>query len=163
MGAVVLALPKTLVAEQSNVVVGDRRFRSLVPRQAWEALPVAVRRRFSKRLAGGETAIYCGIVREVRISIAGRILAQVLRLAGAPLPIFDDVGVPTVVTVTEDVRSGGQVWTRLYANRAGFPQIIHSAKRFSGPTGLEEYVGLGLTMALSIRTDTGGIVFESAG
>jgi Domain of unknown function (DUF4166) len=141
---------------------GDLRFRKLLARDEWKMLPFAVKARFSKRLAGGATAVYTGLVTDVRISKAGRALAHALRLIGAPLPIFDHVGVPTIVTVTEDVKSSGQIWTRLYGNRAGFPQVIHSAKRFSGPTGLEEYIGFGVAMALTVTASPVGLVFESA-
>jgi len=58
---------------------------------------------------------------------------------------------------------GGQIWTRLYARRSGFPQVIHSAKRFGGPTGLEEYVGCGVGMALVVYARDGALVFRSQG
>jgi hypothetical protein len=141
----------------------DHRFRKLVAKTDWEILPAAVRKRFSKRLTGGATAVYAGNVIGFRITKFGKILAHALRLIGAPLPLFDHMQVPTVVTVTEDVKTGGQIWTRTYANRSGFPQVIHSAKRFSGPTGLEEHVGFGITMLLKILTQPRGLIFESAG
>ena len=141
--------------------LGDLRFRALLSNHAWASLPPAVRRRFSKRLAGGAAAIYTGRVTEIRISKLGRGLAQILRLIGAPLPLTSTRNAPTVVTVTEDAASGGQNWTRLFARDRGFPQIIHSVKRFSGPTGLEEYIGFGIAMALVISVEGGVLVFRS--
>jgi Domain of unknown function (DUF4166) len=141
----------------------DLRFRALLPRQDWDLLPVAVRKRFTKRLRGGATTIYVGRVTVFRISRIGRMLAQCLRLIGAPLPLFDHVDVPSIVSVTEDVATGGQIWSRMYANRSGFPQVIHSAKRFSGPTGLEEHLGFGITMLLVPRASRDRLTFESAG
>ncbi len=158
-------LQKILRAETTEQMpeLGDLRFRKLLPRDDWEILPEAVKKRFSKRLAGSATAIYTGVVKEVRNTRAGRILAQVLRIMGAPLPVFDHVDVPTVVTVTEDVKTSGQIWTRIYANRTHFPQVIHSAKRFSGPTGLEEHVGFGVSMMLQVSANPRGLTFRSAG
>lgn len=143
--------------------LGDLRFRKLLQQEAWAALPQEVRKRFSKRLAGGATALYVGKVTSVRISGAGHLLAQALRFIGAPLPLFRDVGVPTIVSVTEDERTGGQIWSRMYCNRQGFPQVIHSAKQFSGPTGLEEFVGCGISMALRVTATGDGLIFTSAG
>jgi hypothetical protein len=139
----------------------DLRFRALMPAPEWLSLPAAIRRRFSKRLAGGNTAVYAGEIIETHISLVGWCLAQLARLIGAPLPTSTDSGVPTVVTVTEDMATGGQIWTRLYARRNGFPQIINSSKRFSGPTGIEEYLGHGLSMALTIHARNGALVFRS--
>ena len=148
---------------KAEVALGDLRFRSLIPRNAWESLPVAIRKRFSKRLSGGSTAVYCGRMTMMRNSRCGWWLAQILRLIGSPLPLHADIDVPSVVTVTEDIATGGQIWTRLYARRNGFPQIIQSSKRFAGPTGLEEYIGFGVTMALTIAVEPKALVFQSAG
>ena len=63
--------------------------------------------------------------------------------------------------MTEDSASGGQIWTRLYARRSGFPQVVHSSKRFAGPTGLEEYVGYGVGMTLTVDARDGALVFRS--
>jgi len=82
---------------------------------------------------------------------------------GGPLPTGAETGVPMVVTVTEDAASGGQIWTRICARSNGFPQVIHSAKRFAGPTGLEEYVGYGVSMALVISVEHEALVFRSVG
>jgi Domain of unknown function (DUF4166) len=143
--------------------LGDLRFRALIPDLDWASLPPQVRRRFSKRLAGGRTIVYVGEVVETRMSTAGYLLAQAARLIGAPFPTSTDSGVPSVVSVTEDLATGGQIWTRLYARRTCFPQVIHSSKRFCGPTGLEEHVGGGVGMALTLHVEAGAVVFRSAG
>lgn len=139
----------------------DPRFRRLVGEAAWAALPAAVQHRFSKRLAGTEVALYRGTVLETCFNAAGWLFANACRLIGALLPICRDSKVPAVVSVSEDGQSGGQVWSRLYGRRRGFPQVIHSAKRFAGPTGLEEFIGRGVGMALRVETIPAGLRFVS--
>jgi hypothetical protein len=138
-----------------SCALGDLRFRALLAEADWYELPLPIRRRFSKRLADGETAVYVGEILETHLSRAGWLLAQLLRLIGAPLPTASDSGVPSVVTVTEEMATGGQIWTRLYARRRSFPQVVHSSKRFAGRTGLEEYVGYGVGMALKLEVEDG--------
>lgn len=149
--------------DDAGAALGDLRFRALMSDEDWAALPLPIRRRFSKRVADGRSVVYVGRVEETRMSRAGWLLAQAARLIGGPLPTARDAGVPSVVTVTEDMASGGQIWTRLYARRNGFPQIVHSAKRFAGPTGLEEHVGFGVGMALRVGVRDGALAFRSAG
>jgi hypothetical protein len=155
--------PKPLRDLDVSPALCDLRFRALMAESDWAALPAPIRRRFSRRLAGGKTVVYVGEVLETWMSRAGWWLAQTARLIGAPLPTARTVHTPSVVTVTEDVASGGQIWTRLYARRKGFPQIIHSAKRFAGATGLEEYVGHGFGVALTVHVEDDVLVFRSAG
>ncbi len=142
--------------------LGDLRFRALLSGEDWESLPPPIRRRFSKRLDGGRTSVYVGKVVETRMNPWGLVLARLACLIGGPLPTARDAGLESVVAVTEDLATGGQIWTRLYARRKGFPQIIHSSKRFAGPTGLEEYLGRGVGMALTIHAERGALIFRSA-
>src|SRR5579871_2238631 len=144
-------------------LLDDNRFRALLPPEDWGRLPVAIWRRFSKRLVDGATVVYVGEVEEAFLSRAGWWVVQGARLIGGPLPTTTKVQVPMIVTVTEDAASGGQVWTRICARRNGFPQVIHSTKRFAGPTGLEEYVGFGISMALKVSVGHDALVFASAG
>ncbi len=139
----------------------DTRFRRLIGERAWAGLPRAVQLRFSKRLSDNALANYQGRVIETRHSRCGWLLAQLCRMVGAPLPLHRDPDVPAVVIVSEDKASGGQCWSRIYGREHGFPQVIHSAKRFAGPTGLEEYLGRNLGMALLVKADARGLVFRS--
>ena len=135
------------VAREAGDRLTDDRFRRLVPRADWDALPADVRRRFSKRLCGTAVATYSGEIIWTRLSRIGWLLAQFCRLIGAPLPTNASGPMPAAVTVSEDRTSGGQCWTRLYGRTHGHPQVIHSAKSFAGPTGLEEHIGGGFGMA----------------
>lgn len=157
-------VPRSSVKPASNtILLDDHRFHDLLPDEEWGRLPLAIWRRFSKRFADGETVVYVGTVEEARFNRAGWWLAQLARVIGGPLPTGAETGVPMVVTVTEDAASGGQIWTRVCARSSGFPQVIHSAKRFAGPTGLEEYVGYGISMALRISVENEALVFRSTG
>src|SRR5882672_3406121 len=174
----------TVTPPQPATEVGDIRFRALMTEKDWASLPLSIRRRFSKSLKGGLSAVYSGEILESQMSRAGWWLAQAARLIGGPLPLArsaacataprtnsrapnlhapklhgPNLHAPSVVTVTEGM--GGQIWTRLYARRSGFPQVIHSAKRFDGPTGLEEYVGYGIGMALTVHVRDGALAFRS--
>ena len=147
----------------SELLLDDNRFHALLSDADWGRLPLAIWRRFSKRHVDGATVVYVGEVEEAYFNRIGCWLAQLARLVGGPLPTGAETGVPMVVTVTEDAASGGQIWTRICARSHGFPQVIHSSKRFAGPTGLEEYVGHGISMALRIFVEHEALVFRSVG
>ena len=51
----------------------------LLPDEEWGRLPLAIWRRFSKRLADGETVVYVGEIEEASFSRAGWWLAQLAR------------------------------------------------------------------------------------
>ena len=150
-----------VVEEKARQSLHDLRFSALVGAADWARLPAAVRARFGKRLGPGRSVTYAGIIIESRRNLVGHLLAQACRLIGAPLPLTDDLGVPAVVSVTEDGMSGGQFWSRQYGRHRGFPQVIHSSKRFAGPTGLEEYLGLGFGIALKAVADATALRFLS--
>lgn len=158
MGAVFALATEGLPPEGDRA---DLRFRALLSSADWASLPLAVRRRFSKRMKGGATVVYRGRVVTVEANIPGRLLAQAARLLGGPLPLVRHPGA-SVVTVTEDAVGQGQVWSRMYVRADGFPQVIHSAKRFAGRTGLEEHVGGSVGMALTVTAEDGALVFRSA-
>jgi hypothetical protein len=139
----------------------DVPFRRLLGEERWAHLPSATQRRFARHIAAGACISYVGEIVECRMSLGGRLLAQACRLVGAPLPLRRDTGVAASVSVTGDASGLAQYWTRQYGCRQGFPQVIHSAKRFAGPTGLEEYLGLGLGIALRLRAVDGSLLFES--
>ncbi len=142
-------------------IAADMRFRALLGEEAWLRLPLSVRDRFSKRLAPGTVALYRGRVVATELSHLGWLLAQASRLIGAPLPTMNQAVGPAIVAVSEDAATGGQRWLRIYERPGRTPQMVLSTKRFRGQTGLEEDVGAGIGMQLSLSVEDGALVFRS--
>ncbi|MDO9381540.1 MAG: DUF4166 domain-containing protein [Hyphomicrobiaceae bacterium] len=145
----------------SDAPVSDLRFRALLGDCAWQQLPHQVRRRFEKCLATGDVVLYRGHVVSTDMSWLGRVLSWLTRPIGAPLPTMNGATGPAVVAVTEDRALGGQRWLRIYERPGRKPQMIQSTKRFRGETGLEEYVGAGISMQLVLSVENRALVFRS--
>jgi Domain of unknown function (DUF4166) len=140
----------------------EDRFAKLAG-DAWQKLPAPVRRRFSARLSDGERVVYVGEVAYTRLNLFGALIAQLARLVGAPLPLESGSRMPVTVIVSGCTRLRGQIWTRIYDRARELPQVIQSIKRFGGTTGLEEIVGHGVGMRLTLAVIDRALVFRSAG
>lgn len=138
-------------------------YRALVGEAAWRHLPQAVRQRFDRLLAPGESALYAGEVASTELNKVGWIWAQVARALGAPLPLRVLTHTAAAVVVTADCCEHTQLWTRIYHEPGRLPQVVRSMKSFAGPTGLEERVGGGVGMALTVSVEARALVFRSAG
>ena len=143
--------------------LGDPRFRALLRERRMgfaaardpPALQQAPRRRRDAPSTSGE-------VLETWMSRAGWWLAQAARLFGGPLPLTRSAHVPAVVDGDRGSRGPAARSGRGSMRAAdGFPQVIHSSKRFAGPTGLEEYVGRGVGMTLTVDAREGALIFRS--
>lgn len=140
----------------------DDRFEKLLGKENWARLPKAIQKRFGKRFAQGQSVAYQGIVTDMKMNKLGWAFAQATRLIGAPLPFErNSINQPAVVIVTEDRETNGQFWIRQYGRERGFPQVVHSSKRFVGVTGLEEYIGYGVGMALKLEANEHALFFKS--
>ena len=138
-------------------------YRALVGEAAWRQLPRAVQRRFDRLLAPGESALYVGEVASTVLTKVGWVWAQVARALGAPLPLRVLTRSAAAVVVTADSSEHTQLWTRIYHEPGCLPQVVRSMKSFTGPTGLEERVGGGIGMALTVSVQARALVFRSAG
>ena len=152
----------TWAAPRATARAVETRFARLTG-ESWMQLPAPIRRRFSRHLADGERTVYLGEVAATRMTRVGRLIAQLARVVGAPLPLEAGGRVPVTVIVTGSERLRGQVWTRVYDRASGFPQVIQSLKRFGGATGLEEIVARGVGMRLRLKGRDGALVFRSEG
>ncbi len=151
-----------LASTPTNAALLDLRFRALLEDDEWGDLPARTQARFTKRLSGGASCVFRGEVNETRFSALGYMLAQVCRVIGAPLPLEPCVGQrAAVVTVSEEPSVQGQIWSRHYNRRNGFPQVIHSVKSFTGPTGLQECTEGGVGMSLKLKAKDGVLQFCS--
>ena len=121
------------VRRGSTTLLGDLRFRALLRADDWNSLPHAVRRRFSKRLAGGGTVIYVGEIAREPADPGRLVCSRSLPRRSARRCRCDATpDVPSVVTVTEDRRPAGRSGPGSTRRRDGFPQIIHCASASPG-------------------------------
>ncbi len=132
-------------------------FQALLGSSAWRRLPRAIRERFTGLVSG----CFSGRLIKRRSTWQGDLLVQLGRLIGSPLPSGSGA-TDVVVSVAQNKTLSGAIWTRVY-QREGFPQVINSVKRFAGPTGLEEYLGFGVVMALAVSVEQRALRFDSAG
>ncbi len=156
------------IGEPDTVQLPEEKnpFATLLGKEKWTRLRPAIRNRFSRKLNAADSITYQGVTVKTEMSPLGWLLAQLGRIAGAPLPLDqDNGGTAAVVTVTEMEETasggGGQFWTRVYGRKDKFPQIIRSVKQFSGPTGLQEKVCGGLTMSLTLQMEADKLIFKS--
>jgi hypothetical protein len=146
-------------------------YADLLGNDAWTSLPANVRARFDPHDPSNANKTYRGDVVSTQISNVGRILVQLARVVGAPLPLENGATGPAAVVLSNLQQSPtatatGQVWTRIYARSSGLsgvalPQVIQSAKRFAGPTGLEEHLGFGLVMPLVLSVEGRDLAFRA--
>ena len=156
--------PSARAEAHSASKLGDLRFRALLSQEEWESLAACpCRSRFSKRLADGAHGRLCRQgSRDPHEPLRPAALAVLARLIGGPLPTSRDAGLQSVVAVTEDLASGGQIWTRLYARRKGFPadhpfgQTLCRADRPRGASRLRRRHGA------DVHAEHGALIFRSA-
>lgn len=161
MASIIFDQNATRLWRPAAAVVDDgERFRRLLGKD-WDSLPEATRMRFARRLPAAATIVYSGEVICCRISRVGWCLSQAARLIGAPLPLSRDCGVAANVSVTGAGNGKGQHWTRQYGRHDAVPQVISSTKSFTGPTGIEESIGWGFGIALTLSVGDGTLWFAS--
>lgn len=138
------------------------RYPALLGRH-WRILPPAIQRRFMKYTHPRAAIIYQGRVHKTRLSRLGRVLARVTLVIGSPLPLEHGARGPATVIVREATDFNGQYWTRVYPTSRAMPQVIQSAKKFAGPTGLEEMISPRIGVALTLRARRDSLSFTSSG
>ncbi len=153
-------------ADESQAVVcaptHTQSFVGLVGHDSWQSLPLAIRRRFERTVAPGESVAFVGEVASTRLTYIGWLWAQLARVVGGALPLKALARTAAVVLVTADASGAGQLWTRIYHEPGRLPQVVRSMKRFAGPTGLEERVSAGIGMALNVSVAQRALMFRSA-
>lgn len=145
--------PKINIASKSN-------YQALLGEQAWNRLHPAIQKRFSEA-ACHRPVTYVGIMEEVFLSLAGKLLAQLCRLIGTPLALYAGKNIPTRVCVYPNNKLHGVTWDRYYYFPYKPTNRVTSTKCIRDDLGLVEVVGCGFGMQLALREQEGALVFES--
>lgn len=134
----------------------DNYYQSLLGDTAWRQLHPAIRKRFS----GNQQACYWGIMKEIRLSFAGKILARLGTLIGTPLALHCGTHIPISVSVYYDTLLKGYTWDRFYHFNQGDCRVT-STKRLTDDGKLIEQLGRGVSMRLQISEHEGALKFTS--
>ncbi|MFL0797254.1 MAG: DUF4166 domain-containing protein [Cellvibrionaceae bacterium] len=145
--------PKLQIAEKFD-------YRSLLGNPAWERLHPAIRRRFSSATSK-KSVTYKGVMETVYLSRAGALLAQLCRVIGTPLALYNGQDIPMEVKVYPDENLNGMAWDRFYYYSDKPVNRVKSIKCILANEGLVEVVGFGFGMHLKIFEKNSALYFES--
>ncbi len=140
----------------SSKLIGYQRLMGL---DEWARLHPAIQKRFSTQL--NQKVVYKGIMKEVYLSSAGKLLAQCCRLIGNPLALYSAKSVPVEVRVYPNEKLNGMTWDRFYQYENHAVNRVKSTKCKMKNDQLVEMVGFGFGMELEVFEENHKIVFES--
>ncbi len=135
-------------------------YSKLLGKTQWQRLHPAIRKRF-ECTKPTEFVTYTGVMREVFLSSSGYVLAQLCRIIGTPLALYNGKNIQTTVNVYRDKKREGLVWDRHYHYPNKRTNRVKSTKCIEKTTGLIEVVGCGFGMKLDATEDSGALQFES--
>ncbi len=134
-------------------------YRFLIGEKGWGNLHPDIKKRFSEQV--NHSVVYKGMMSEIYLSFAGKLLAQVCRLIGTPLALYNGKNIPIEVKVYENRELRGMTWDRFYHYSNKVTNRIKSTKVIAKNGGLVEIVGYGFGMALNVYEKQGALFFES--
>jgi len=143
----------------NNQKFESQGYERLVGNKGWNKIHPAIRKRFSEKLH--QPVTYKGVMNEVFLSSAGRVFAQLCRIIGTPLALYEGKDVPMEVKVYPNEKFEGMRWDRFYLYQDKPLNRVASTKCILPEGGLVEMVGFGFGMKLDVYEKNGAIVFES--
>lgn len=148
------------VRPPAKTVQADPSFRRLIGLEAWRRLPECVRARFGVKPTPGGAIRFAGRMETIAATWPARLMAQLCRLIGGPLPWRTGSGVPAAITLS--AAEGGIVWERSYRFPDGAAVRARSVK-VDGGSELIERIGGGFEMRLRVSADAHAIHFDVTG
>lgn len=135
-------------------------YQSLLGDKSWARLHPDIQKRFSPAYAH-RSVVYRGVMQQIYLSLAGKLLAQVCRLIGTPLALYAGTDVPIEVKVYPDFKLRGMTWDRYYFYPYKKTNRVKSTKCIQKNNRLIEVVGSGFGMYLKVYERNAGIYFRS--
>jgi hypothetical protein len=133
---------------------------SLLGSRAWERLHPDIQMRFSPEHAH-RSVTYRGVMEQIYLSFAGKLLAHLCRLIGTPLALYSGTDIPIDVNVYPDKTLQGMTWDRYYHYPDKKLNRVKSTKCIQKDNRLIEVVGFGFGMYLNVYEKGRAIHFES--